>query len=223
MILTFMRHPPIEAKGERCIGQTNVELSPAGRAALMPLAEEASRLRPGKILCSDLQRCQLLAEAIALRLGLSAEPDPIWREAHFGTWENRTWNDIQEQEPHLLGKWMANFDTVAPPAGESFEKLQARILAGIEKKLGGPNYEIAGSSALSAVNTHPPSLPHYLLVTHAGVIRAAVSAFSGTGLRKAFELPVPFGSRTSFCRRGNRWISMDIVDGSKILSQGCGP
>ena len=38
MILTFMRHPPIEAKSERCIGQTNVELSPEGRAALISLA-----------------------------------------------------------------------------------------------------------------------------------------------------------------------------------------
>ena len=131
MMLTFMRHPPIEAKGERCIGQTDVELSPEGRAALIPLAEEASRLKPNKILCSDLQRCQVLAEAIALRLGLSSEPDPVWREVNFGTWESRTWSDIQAEEPHRLTEWMADFETVAPPAGESFADLQARVLRGI--------------------------------------------------------------------------------------------
>ena len=70
MILTFMRHPPIDTGSERCIGQTNVELSPEGRTALLPLAEEGCRLKPDKVLCSDLKRCQLLAEAIAARLGL---------------------------------------------------------------------------------------------------------------------------------------------------------
>ncbi len=224
MMLTFMRHPPIELKGERCIGQTNVELSPKGRAALIPLAEEGCRLRPSKILCSDLQRCRLLAEAIALRLGLLAEPDPVWREVNFGTWESRTWNDIQDKEPDLLRNWMANFDTVAPPAGESFESLQARVLAGIKSKLVGPKNEIALSPPTPAApDTLQPFLPHYLLVTHAGVIRAAVSAFSGVSLRKAFELPVPFGSHTSFCRQGNHWIPIEVIAGSAPLSQECRP
>ena len=120
-----MRHPSVDAGSDRCIGQTNVELSSGGRTALSPLAEEVSGLRPDRILCSDLKRCLLLAEAIAARLRLFAEPDPLWRELSFGTWENRTWNDIQASEPQLFGEWMTNFDTVAPPAGESFEQLQS--------------------------------------------------------------------------------------------------
>ncbi|HWY92672.1 MAG TPA: histidine phosphatase family protein, partial [Chthoniobacterales bacterium] len=100
-----------------------------------PFAKKACRLRPEKILCSDLKRCQLLAEAIAARLGLFAEPDPIWREVSFGTWENRTWSEIQAREPQVLSEWIANFDTVAPPAGESFEQLQARVLTGVEGKI----------------------------------------------------------------------------------------
>jgi broad specificity phosphatase PhoE len=191
MILTFMRHPPVDAGSERCIGQTNVELSREGRAALLPLAEEACRLKPDKILSSDLQRCQLLAEAIATRLGLLAEPDPVWREVSFGTWENRTWSDIQAREPHVFSEWITNFDMVAPPVGESFENLQARVLRGVKGKIVGPN---CGTPAL-----------HILVITHAGVIRAAVSAFSGLPLRKAFELAVPYGSHTSFCWDGNHW------------------
>jgi alpha-ribazole phosphatase len=220
MILTFMRHPHIEAKGERCIGQTNVELSPEGRAALIPLAEEASRLRPDKIFCSDLQRCQLLAEAIAARLGLLSEPDPIWREVNFGTWENRTWSDIQIKEPHRLSEWMANFDTVSPPAGESFAELQARVLRAIKSKLIGPKREVAGAPATpSGANRSVPSLTHYLIVTHAGVIRAARSAFSGLPLRRAFEFSVPYGSHASFCRHGSRWSPMETMAGGKSLSR----
>jgi alpha-ribazole phosphatase len=220
MILTFMRHPHIEAKGERCIGQTNVELSPEGRAALIPLAEEACSLRPDKILCSDLQRCQLLAEAIAARLGLLSEPDPVWREVNFGTWESRTWGDIQTKDPHRLSEWMANFDTVAPPSGESFADLQARILKGIESKLVGPNHEAAGApAARSEANTGALSVTHHLIVTHAGVIRAAMSAFSGLPLRRAFELSVPYGSHNSFCRHGSRWTPMEIVAAGRSLSR----
>ena len=80
MILTFMRHLPIDTGSEQCIGQTNVELSPDGWTALLPLAKKACRLRPDKILCSDLKRCQLLAEAIAARLGLFAGRSALSRE-----------------------------------------------------------------------------------------------------------------------------------------------
>jgi alpha-ribazole phosphatase len=214
MLLTFMRHPPIEAKGERCIGQTNVELSPEGREALIPLAEEASRLWPDKILCSDLQRCVLLADAIALRLGLLSEPDPVWREVNFGKWESRTWGDIQTKEPHRLSKWMADFDTVAPPAGESFADLQTRVLRGLESKLIGAKQDaVVAHAARSGANPGAFSVTHYLIVTHAGVIRAAISAFSGLPLRRAFELRVPYGSHASFCRHGSRWSPIDIVSG----------
>jgi broad specificity phosphatase PhoE len=216
MILTLMRHPPTNAESETCIGQTNVELSPEGRTALIPLAGEACRLRPDQILCSDLKRCQLLAEAIAARLGLFAESDPIWRELSFGTWENRTWSEIQAREPQVLSEWMANFDTVAPPAGESFQQLQARVLKGIERKILCDTGETPVPR--SEMNTGRTAMPHCLVVTHAGVIRAAVSAFSDLPLREAFELAVPYGSHTSFRRRGNRWSPLDIVAGRRSLS-----
>ena len=220
MILTFMRHPPIDPGSERCIGQTNVDLSPEGRTALLPLAEEACRLEPDKILCSDLQRCQLLAEAIAARLGLFAEPDPVWREVSFGTWENRTWNDIQAREPHVFSEWMTNFDTVAPPVGESFEKLQARVLTGVKGKIVGPTRDPEASPEPPArPNTGETPLLHYLVITHAGVIRAAVSAFSGLPLRKAFDLPVPYGSHNSFCWDGNNWSPVDLVADRRIPSR----
>jgi len=220
MILTFMRHPPIDAGSERCIGQTNVGLSPEGRTALLPLAEEACRLKPNKILCSDLQRCQLLAEAIGARIGLMAEPDPVWREVSFGAWENRTWSDIRAREPDVFSEWVTNFDTVAPPGGESFERLQARVLTGLKGKIVGPKCDTGVSPEPEArLNTGETPALHYLVITHAGVIRAAVSAFSGLPLRKAFELTVPYGSHTSFCWGGNSWSLARKNHAKRILSR----
>jgi alpha-ribazole phosphatase len=197
VILTFLRHPAIDATDERCIGQTDVELSPEGQTALISLAENACRQRPDRILCSDLQRCRLLGEAIATRLGLCLELDPIWREVSFGRWENRTWKDIQKKESRELSEWMADFEKVSPPGGESFQQLQARVLSAISSRLTTP-----GKGA---------SEGHTFLVTHAGVIRAVVSAFSNLPLRRAFQYPVPYGGQTSFHWNGADWSSLDLI------------
>ncbi|MBV8418039.1 MAG: histidine phosphatase family protein [Verrucomicrobia bacterium] len=240
MILTLMRHPPIDERAERCIGQTDVALSPAGWAALLPLAERACRLRPDRILCSDLQRCRLLGETIAARLGLAAEPNATWREVNFGTWENRTWSDIQATEPRVLGEWLADFDKVSPPGGESFQHLQARVLSAIKSQITEPQSESStgvspvvpeeGSMGVSPVDSnlntgetpltqsHPR--PHYLVVTHAGVIRAAASAFSGVSLRNAFERAVPYGSLTSFSWDGGSWSPLRFAVDIEPLAQG---
>jgi alpha-ribazole phosphatase len=197
MIVTFMRHPAIAATGERCIGQTDVELSAEGQTTLISLAENACRQRPDRILCSDLQRCRLLGEAIATRLGLCLEPDPIWREVSFGRWENRTWRDIQEKEPRALSEWMADLEKVSPPGGESFQQLQARVLSAISNRLTTPE---DGATERRT-----------FLVTHAGVIRAVVSAFSNLPLRRVFQYPVSYGGQTSFHLNGTDWSSLDLI------------
>jgi len=244
MILTFMRHPPIDESDERCIGHTDVALSPAGWAALLPLAERACRLRPDRVLCSDLQRCQLLGEAIATRLGLAAEPNATWREVNFGMWENRTWSDIQSTEPRVLGEWLADFDKVSPPGGESFQQLQARVLSAIRSQITEPQSDIGlppvlqgeSSTGVSAVvpgesgtgvspvvsSTGETRVlrPHYLVVTHAGVIRAAASAFTGAPLRNAFERAVPYGSLTSFSWDGGRRSPLRFAVDIEPLAQG---
>jgi broad specificity phosphatase PhoE len=244
-----MRHPPIEKRDEWCIGQTDVALSSAGWAALLPLAEAACRLKPDRILCSDLQRCQLLGEAIAARLGLAAEPNATWREVNFGTWENRTWNDIQVTEPRLLGEWLADFDKVSPPSGESFQQLRARVLLAIKSQITGsqsamglpPVLRAESSMGVSPVDSNlntgetpvprdlnsttgetpvPQPRPHYLVVTHAGVIRAVASAFSGASLRYAFQWAVPYGSLTSFSWNGGRWSLLKLGVDIGSLAQG---
>jgi broad specificity phosphatase PhoE len=86
MILTFMRHPAIDLESGRCIGQTDVDLSSAGRSSL---------------------------------------------------------------------------------------QLQKRVSAGISKL--------------------DPNSAYLLIVTHAGMIRAAQAAFSGLPLCRAMEYHIPYG------------------------------
>ena len=173
MRLVFMHHSAVEFATPHCIGQTDVALSMAGKSTLKSLAEEACRLLPDRVLSSDLKRCRLLAEQIAGRLRIKPVFDPIWREIDFGFWENRAWDAIQRENPEAFSEWAADFVTKPAPGGESFLQLQKRIL--------------------TAVSEIDPISRNVLVVTHAGVIRAAYSAFTNLPLSRAFDHHVPYG------------------------------
>jgi broad specificity phosphatase PhoE len=89
---------------------------------------------------------------------------------------------------------MNDFVMVAPPGGESFHQLQSRVV-----------------SALQKIDTQPSD--NLLVVTHGGVIRSAVCAFSDLPLRRAFELEVPYGSTTCLRCKDDHWsVVPDALD-----------
>ncbi len=186
MLLRLLRHPATTSRGERCIGQTDVPLSAKGLATIEPIVEEAARAKPTRILSSDLRRCRTLADAIGARLDICPEPDAIWREVNFGAWENRTWDDIRSDDPDALAARMDDFVAVAPLGGESSHQVQSRVV-----------------SELGRID--PGRSNNLLVVTHAGVIREAVFAFSDLPLRKAFELEVSWGSTICLRWKDDDW------------------
>jgi len=187
-----MRHPAVEFATLRCIGQTDVDLSMQGKSASKSLAEEACRLFPDQILSSDLKRCRLLAERIADRLRIKPVFDPIWREIDFGLWENRTWDAIRREEAHAFSEWVADFVRTPAPGGESFWQLQKRTLA--------------------AISRIDPTNSTVLVVTHAGVIRAAHSAFADRPLSRAFDYNIPYGGMLN--------VEIDFSEKRRRLSGG---
>ena len=188
MTLTLMRHPHIDFATQRCIGQTDVDLSFEGKSSLKSIAGEACRLCPDLVISSDLKRCRLLAEEVAARLRIRPVFDPIWREIDFGLWENRTWEAIRRDETETFEEWVADFVTTTPPGGESFLQLQKRILSAID--------------AISRTGV-PKRVPAVLVVTHAGVMRAAHAAFAGLPLSQAFDYKIPYGGMFHVRRYGN--------------------
>jgi alpha-ribazole phosphatase len=186
MNIYLMRHPQRESTAGRCIGQTGVPLSDEGRATLPLLARCAAGLSPVRVVSSDLQRCRLLADEIARASNLTVETNPQWREIHFGNWENRTWDDIERDDAPTLAAWMKDFVDVVPTGGESFRQLQARALSALES---------VGEFSSGAV----------IVVTHSGVIRSLMSAFSGVPLTRVLDIPVPYGSLTQLGRCDGKW------------------
>jgi alpha-ribazole phosphatase len=95
---------------------------------------------------SPLPRCLHLAQEVASRLSLECVVEGALQEMQFGDWEGQRFSEL-EQLP-TFQQYMANWQTAAPPSGESLPQFEARI------------------RRLSLRGENP------LVLTHAGVIRA---------------------------------------------------
>lgn len=110
---------------------------------------------------SPAPRCRALVE----HLGWQTQYDPRLLELDFGDWEGRAWQDIPraESEP-----WMADFVRRTPPNGESYAALQVRVVDFLR--------ELQQQGA-----------EHAAIVSHAGVIRAALAWLRNIPLEHSFQ------------------------------------
>ena len=148
MPLILVRHTrPAVAEGI-CYGMTDLSLAPT-------FEEEAARiieaLPPAeRLVTSPLRRCRLLAERIGAARNLAPVIDARLREMDFGVWEGVPWASIPRAE---LDAWAADFLHARPHGGESVHMLRERAGAALDE------YRRSGLS--------------HVVVTHAGVIKAA--------------------------------------------------
>lgn len=164
MAVILLRHTEPNIAPGTCYGQTDLDLV----AGFPEHAAAIIRALPAidHIVSSPLQRCHKLAEFIAADRDLSVQLDPRLMEMDFGRWERQPWNDVPRVE---LEAWASDFLHARPHEGESIAVLRARVLA-----------------ALAEASTKHTTL----VVTHAGVIRAALS----TGDTAAhFDTKIEFG------------------------------
>jgi alpha-ribazole phosphatase len=146
-----------------------------GRLDLLPgadLAAEVARLNDSlpevaRIVASPLTRCRLLGEGLARARGLALALEPRLVEMDFGAWEGRPWADVPRAE---LDAWAADLLHARPHGGESVAQLAARVEA-----------------ALADLGARPGRA---LVVTHAGVIKAALVPRRGPA---AWSASIGFG------------------------------
>lgn len=145
MQVFLIRHPRPQVAAGICYGQLDL---PAVEV-LQTAATLRTQLPPDlPVITSPLLRCRRLAET----LHPSPRIETGLMEMHFGDWEGRHWDDIGAS---ALDAWAADLLHHAPPGGESAAMLQARSVACL--------------NGLAA-----EGLPACVVITHAGVIRAAV-------------------------------------------------
>lgn len=147
MSLILLRHTAPDVAPGTCYGRTDLAPAPGFEAEAQRLAHD---LPPAmRVFSSPLSRCQRLAKHIAAMRGLSLRLDDRLAEMDFGRWEGLPWDTVPRAE---LEAWAADFHDARPHGGESVAMLTARVAAFLGQR------RTTGA----------------LVVTHAGVMRAAL-------------------------------------------------
>ena len=150
-----------------CYGQLDVPLASSFAEEAQAVRETLARQFPAglpPIWSSPSLRCRRLAETLDAPFQIDAR----LKELNFGIWEGRTWAELDSPEAR---HWGDNWQTAAPPQGESLDQLLARLRGFLD--------EIGGGDAL--------------LLTHAGPIRAMHHLLLNEPLDAAFRRPVGYG------------------------------
>jgi broad specificity phosphatase PhoE len=165
--LVLVRHcEPDEDARGRCYGSLDVGLSDAGRAHALELA---ARLSADAVWTSPRLRARETAAPLA------ADPfvDDDLRELDFGELEGRTFDEIAASMPDLYREWMETPTRVRFPRGECWADLKERAVRSIAR--------IEGDA---------------IVVTHGGVIRAALSDWLAIPDEAVFRFELGYGGVT---------------------------
>ncbi|MCU0837296.1 MAG: histidine phosphatase family protein [Rhodospirillales bacterium] len=153
----WVRHAPIPDGGARIHGQLDVDCDCGDLAAFEALAE----ILPGDAVwvISALKRTRQTFEAIHAFRPAIAEPliAPDFNEQNFGRWQGLNWDEMQANDPEGYRAFWRDPTRNAPPDGESFADVMARVAAAISPL----NARLAGRDIV--------------VIGHGGSIRAAVA------------------------------------------------
>ncbi len=167
--LVALRHTQVAVRPGLCYGQIDEPLAATYQDELLRVQGTLPPPPFTRIISSPLTRCH--------RLAMDLDRGPVSKDARlmelsFGHWEGQLWEEI----PRALSEyWTEDVVNRAPPAGESFRQIIARVQSFLED-----------SDAWSAG-------PHLLIVTHAGVIRALQHLIHGDDYDSCLRLPIGFG------------------------------
>lgn len=167
MSLYLIRHTRVGCAPGLCYGQLDVPLADSfaeeAQAVQLTLSAQFPNGLP-PVWSSPSLRCRQLADA----LKAPYRTDARLMELNFGAWEGRTWQELDSPEAR---HWGDNWQSAAPPAGESLSQLLARL-----------------RDFLAEIGTGDA-----LLISHAGPIRAIHHLLLNEPLETAFHRPVGYG------------------------------
>ena len=169
--LLLIRHAAALTAG-RLAGRLDVpaELPPAAALAQARLRLASLWPEPPRLLASPALRCRQTAQALLPDTQLDIEPN--LQEQHFGAWEGQEITALPDLGPLSRAQLAAH----RPPGGENFLDVAARAEA-----------------ALRNIAAQAPATPA-IIITHAGIIRAALGlALEDAAQGLAFDI-APFSA-----------------------------
>jgi ribonuclease H / adenosylcobalamin/alpha-ribazole phosphatase len=119
---------------KRYAGRTDAPLTEVGVQQAAAAAKRLASAGLGVIVTSPLLRTVQTAQAVAAVTGAAVVTDDGFRETDFGAWEGLTFAEVRERWPAEITAWLADPD-VAPPGGESFTDVSARVTEALDRVL----------------------------------------------------------------------------------------
>jgi ribonuclease H / adenosylcobalamin/alpha-ribazole phosphatase len=121
---------------KRYSGRSDVPLTDLGVQQAVAAAKRLASAGIGVIVTSPLLRAARTAEEVAAVTGAPVITDAGLRETDFGAWEGLTFAEVRERFPDEITAWLAD-PAVAPPGGESFAEVSARVTGALDRVLAG--------------------------------------------------------------------------------------
>jgi probable phosphoglycerate mutase len=134
-VTALLRHgqTPMSVQ-KRYAGRTDAPLTEVGVQQAAAAAKRLASAGLGVIVTSPLLRTVQTAQAVAAVTGATVVTDDGFRETDFGAWEGLTFAEVRERWPAEMSAWLADPE-VAPPGGESFTDVSARVTAALDRVL----------------------------------------------------------------------------------------
>lgn len=147
-----------------------------------------------RVISSPRRRALDTATALVAGMDVFCEIHPDWAELDFGDWDGCHFDELPAAE--LAGFYEAP-DQVVPPHGESWVAFAARIEAQLHRLL---DEDEAGGPVL--------------VVSHAGVLRLALSQVCGIPLAMLWTLRIDHGTRLRLRveRTGEGWLWGELLE-----------
>lgn len=159
LVITCIRHGLTEGNERKAyIGWTDQTLAEQGKAELMNRREYYPP-SPDLIVGSDLRRCR--ETAAILYPNIPYIPMKEWRELHFGNWEGKTHDELQERSAYQA--WLNEPLHVPTENGEGFIGFSERVWKAWD---------------LSIAELFAGNGKQLVIISHGGVLKLLASAFS---------------------------------------------
>jgi probable phosphoglycerate mutase len=194
--IIFVRHGQTAYNAEnRLQGQRDTPLDGKGRAQAAAVGRflrdhmggEIARLdAQGAFWASPLQRTRHTMEIMRAEMGLppqSYRVDARLMELSFGDWEGLTWDTVGARDPAGVEARIDDKWDFAPPGGESYAMLVARLRPWLDARDG-----------------------DVLAVAHGGVARAFLAMLAGIAPDRAASAEIWQGRALIFDKGGFSWI-----------------
>ena len=112
----------------RIQGQLDIPLNDNGRWQAQRLARAlAASEQIAAIYASDLLRAWDTAQSIANAAGLQTITEPGLRERGFGSFQGKTFTELETHWPRETARWRARDPQWAPPEGETLVEVRERV------------------------------------------------------------------------------------------------